>query len=527
MPLEDFTTATEVDPNNHIEKTAYHIDFYALRNEDALLYWDKGVDHFGTSWEHKIDIKAISYQDNGVAFFWVLSNDVDDYYGLQTAGKPCIALRLIKSLYPYLSIRELYNGTEYYSSNFTCTQGTQYYLTVKRDGTSVTCKIYSDSARTNLLATLSITLHAEQPNHRYIFASQTYNTGVNFYFDCDIENLDLQEGGVLIEKGFADVGGGSDAFINPYRSMGFPDAGHGAEAFNTPFRSMGVSDEGHGIEAFSTPFRTMGFAESGHGSDGFLNPYRAMVFADVGHGADNFLILFKGLGFSDNGHGADSFSKFITFLNQAFADSGHGADAFFIPFKALGFTDVGHGVDVFVLLRMLAFADVGSGTDAFIKEVLGAIAKAFADVGYGSDAFLIPFKAMKFDDAGHGADAFINLFRAMGFSDIGHGTDVFALLRQLGFSDTGYGADAFIILLRALGFSDVSHGTDAFIIPYRAMGFSDSGHGTDAFLIVFKTVFFSDASYGSDSFGKYIPGAVKVTKLFLVIGDLAIQISGD
>lgn len=198
---------------------------------------------------------------------------------------------------------------------------------------------------------------------------------------------------VPIEKGFSDVGGGSDEFLNPYRAMPFSDVGHGAEAFNTPFRSMG------------------------------------------------------------------------------FADVGAGADVFVIPFKTLGFADVGHGTDAFIVLLQKSFADAGSGLDAFVKEVLGFLTKNFSDVGQGVDVFAIPFKG--------------------------------------------------------LGFSDSGHGVDVFIIPFKALGFSDVGYGTDTFLIVFKTVFFSDASYGNDSFGKYIPGAVKVTKLFLVIGDLAIQISGD
>jgi len=179
----------------------------------------------------------------------------------------------------------------------------------------------------------------------------------------------------------------------------------------------------------------------------------------------------------------------------------------------------------------------------------GPTEKSFADSGGGSDAFINPYRAMPFTDVGHGAEAFNTPFRAMGFADVGHGGDAFIALLQKAFSDSGlgldafakeiygfitkdfsdvgHGVDAFIILLKGLGFSDSGHGTDAFIIPYRAMGFSDIGHGTDAFLIVFKTVFFSDVGHGSDSFGSYIPGAVKKMKLSLVIGDLAIQISGD
>jgi hypothetical protein len=63
-----------------------------------------------------------------------------------------------------------------------------------KSGTSLTCYIYSDSARTNLVATLSLTLHGDY-NFEYIYASQSENTGNTYHGDTDIENLDLQEGG--------------------------------------------------------------------------------------------------------------------------------------------------------------------------------------------------------------------------------------------------------------------------------------------------------------------------------------------
>jgi hypothetical protein len=401
MPLEDFTTYTDVDPNNHIGLVGTnHIDFVAYMNEDAYLYKDKDVDHFGTSWEHKIDVKLVSATSQAQAYVWALANLVDDFQGIVTASGNELAVRLYYSgTTKRLILTELYLGTIYDSIPYIMAYDTPYYLLIKRDGTALTCKIYDTAAHrdlkgsTGLLATPSLTLHDGQPNHRYIYASQTANTGNTYHLDCDIENLDLQEEAGATAKSFSDVGGGSDGFLNPYRAMPFSDTGHGAEAFNTPFRSMG------------------------------------------------------------------------------FADVGAGIDVFVIPFKTLGFADVGYGTDAFIVLLQKSFADAGSGLDAFVKEVLGFLTKNFSDVGQGVDVFAIPFKG--------------------------------------------------------LGFSDSGHGVDVFIIPFKALGFSDVGYGTDTFLIVFKTVFFSDASYGNDSFGKYIPGAVKVTKLFLVIGDLAIQISGD
>ena len=73
----------------------------------------------------------------------------------------------------------------------------------------------------------------------------------------------------VTDKGFSDVGGGADAFLNPYRAMPFTDTGHGAEAFNTPFRSMGFADVGHGVDLF-TLLRMLAFFDTGNGADAFI-----------------------------------------------------------------------------------------------------------------------------------------------------------------------------------------------------------------------------------------------------------------
>jgi len=54
-----------------------------------------------------------------------------------------------------------------------------------------------------------------------------------------------------VAKAFADVGGGVEGFINPFRAMGFGETGHGTEAFNNPFRAMRFSDVGAGTDVFT------------------------------------------------------------------------------------------------------------------------------------------------------------------------------------------------------------------------------------------------------------------------------------
>ena len=196
MATEDYTTYTEVDPNNHIGLVGTnHIDFDAYGNESAYRYKDKGVDHF-TDFEHKVNFQPISASaDYSIGCPWVLSNEVDDVHTLRIAGKTLIYVPQGKwtAATPGVALSESYAGTDYHSEQLSgLAYNTWYYLTIKKLGTALTCKVYSDSARTNLLYTLSLTLHANH-SFRYIFACSTINNNTTPHYVSDIEDLDLQE----------------------------------------------------------------------------------------------------------------------------------------------------------------------------------------------------------------------------------------------------------------------------------------------------------------------------------------------
>lgn len=196
MPVEDFTTYTEVDPNSHIGLVGTnHVDFVAYRNEDAYLYKDKGENHFG-DFTHDVDVLCDGRSGvNPISPVWALTNDVNDLKGIKDAGNTAIAVQFYRKSDGtlVLRLREIYNNANY-NDDYTVSYDTWYYLTIEKSGTSLTCKIYSDSNRTNLLDTLSLTLHGDW-QFRYIFAAITNNTGSTDNFVLDIENLDLNEEG--------------------------------------------------------------------------------------------------------------------------------------------------------------------------------------------------------------------------------------------------------------------------------------------------------------------------------------------
>jgi hypothetical protein len=207
LTVEDFTSYTEVDPNSHLSKTAYHVDHKGYRNEDCYLYKDKGVDHFG-NFTHLIDLKPMGHGGTyyGCSYFWMLSKDtVDDFKGLVNASKTAFAVGCwTNSVFvPYVQIEESYAGIRYVSTAIILAEGTQYYPKIVKSGTTVTLYVYSDAARTTQVtgSPVSLTLHADH-TCQYIFAGNTYNDGTDTskWIAVDIDNLDLQEGGAIVKE---------------------------------------------------------------------------------------------------------------------------------------------------------------------------------------------------------------------------------------------------------------------------------------------------------------------------------------
>jgi len=190
----NYLSFVEVDPNSHIGFVGTnHLDFTAHLNEDCYIYKDFGAGFFG-DFEHQVDIQATAVDAYEIGYFYLLSNDLDDVKGLNDASKSFIGLRIHGALLgvQHIKLTEGHSGTMY-ADEYAFTEGTWYYLTIIKTGTGLSCKIYSDSNRTNLLHTLQLTLHADH-QLRYLFGCNSWNSGSSSAYNCtlDIENLALK-----------------------------------------------------------------------------------------------------------------------------------------------------------------------------------------------------------------------------------------------------------------------------------------------------------------------------------------------
>lgn len=202
MAVEDLTTYTETDPNSRITVTSARSSWASLtKNEDAFVYKDKGVAHFSGDYEHLVTAYLDACDLNSLVLCWALTNLVDDLRGIDDGGgdEHCVGLRSPSSGNYEVKLYELYSGS-LAGDAYVCSLDTAYYLKIKRDeGTGANgtlyCYIYSDSARTNLLDTLTLALN-EKEDFRYIYVTQTYVDGAEDAQTAYSENLDLQEVGI-------------------------------------------------------------------------------------------------------------------------------------------------------------------------------------------------------------------------------------------------------------------------------------------------------------------------------------------
>ena len=201
MPNEDYTTSTEVDPNNKISVTASVLTFTNLaRNESAYRYWDKGVNYFNGDFTHLVDSIISSAGYGGIVTNWAVANDIGDLVTIIGAGKSSLSVykyRLLGGQVEHVLL-ETDNGSQYSISYIDIAAPVTRYLKVVRDEAvgsfgTVYLYIYTDIARTNLLATLSVALHTSKKDYRYIYAVQSYNSGDAINIVGRNENLDLQE----------------------------------------------------------------------------------------------------------------------------------------------------------------------------------------------------------------------------------------------------------------------------------------------------------------------------------------------
>ena len=201
-PIEDFNTYTKIGGAS-VVITSPKVAFTVTRSEETYVYKDFGIDHFSGDFSHLCDgecTAATAPVSSAVAYFWNLTNDLDDVKGLLDANKSFLTCRYnYNTAGNFLILLEEVNSGTFYNDLYVGALNTHYWFTIGRDEAigsfgQLENLIHSDVDRITLLDTLAVLLHTSKKNFRYQMSLNTYNNGaaastITGY----IQNLDLQE----------------------------------------------------------------------------------------------------------------------------------------------------------------------------------------------------------------------------------------------------------------------------------------------------------------------------------------------
>src|SRR3990172_12759017 len=98
MAYEDFTTYTEVDPNNRFSVATNVITITELtRTEDAYIYKDQSAGHFSGDFEHLFKFVFTAGANDTPVFLVGLSNTINDNYEILNTSNDYIGVRYYRS----------------------------------------------------------------------------------------------------------------------------------------------------------------------------------------------------------------------------------------------------------------------------------------------------------------------------------------------------------------------------------------------------------------------------------------------
>ena len=186
----DLATYTEVDPGSKITVTSLKANAVALVNNVAsYVYKDYGVGHF-TTISHRFATRLVAVSsDNPAIFVYGLSNSVAPMY--IGVGKK-IAVYWARAGVAYNLCLRCYDGSSIITTDSTVLAlGVTYYIEVLHTaGTTVfTVKVYSDSAYSVLVDTLTIDSSYANTTWRYHYCLSSAGAGTADTMSAYVENV--------------------------------------------------------------------------------------------------------------------------------------------------------------------------------------------------------------------------------------------------------------------------------------------------------------------------------------------------
>jgi len=205
---EDISGCTKAGSNSSkITLTTTRCTFTnSERTDQAYAYKDYGTSFFGNV-RHDFDCgvtSVIHRTGGGIAIgVYAISNNPDTVADM-SSGVGVYLNHLSGSNKNNMYIEDYEDNSTHSGGDLTT--GSTYYMTFIRSGTTITCYIYNDSARTDLQTTLSTTCGTTK--YRYLVVGYSCEAAGNINHDmCTIsENYDIYTDAAVIESDNYTVG---------------------------------------------------------------------------------------------------------------------------------------------------------------------------------------------------------------------------------------------------------------------------------------------------------------------------------
>jgi len=256
------------------------------------------------------------------------------------------------------------------------------------------------------------------------------------------------------------------AFLSLGVAVSVSDSAVGGESVTRPERQVSLSDQATGQEAFSRPERTMTLTEPASGLETILK------MRDV----------------------------------AAILDSASG-------------------IETVLKARNLVVLDSAVGVETVIKEIVGEILKLVTDSATGSEIVQRLERSMIISDFGSGVEQILKT-RSLSVTDLASGLETILKTRIVPtITDAAVGSE-YILKERRLLILDAGLGAEQVFRSERYISISDLAQGIEEILKTRDVAAIIDTATGQELVIAVKPG-VKPTKLFLIIGNLALQLTKD
>jgi len=195
MASNDFTLTTEVDPGADIVvDSATQISFTTLpANVHAYCYWDDGAGKWSGDFIHETEIHPTGDTGiSGLVLPWALANAIKAWGEFIVSDNRVGGRYHQNSTNGQFYLIEIYGSSGYSDFTGNITRNIPYYLTYQRAGSVLTCKIYTNAAKTVLIDTLSLTLQSVVA-YRYRYPISSNNNGTTPDITGTMQNFNAND----------------------------------------------------------------------------------------------------------------------------------------------------------------------------------------------------------------------------------------------------------------------------------------------------------------------------------------------